>query len=91
MDIIESRKISYKNNIVRLADGNIQGVKHTLHLHKEGFLYIVSLYDNKTRVADKVYLFRSRAASYFKKLTKKYNFVILIPKQQKPEIVKNKK
>jgi len=91
MDIIESRKISYKNNIVRLADGNIQGVKHTLHLHKEGFLYIVSLYDSKTRVADKVYLFRSRADKYFKKLTKKYAFIHLIPKQQEPEIIKKKK
>ena len=91
MDIIESRKISYNDNIIRKAEGTIQGNKHTLNMHKEGLLYIISLYDNKTRIKDKQYLFRSRTTKHFTKLTKKYNFVVLIPSQPEPKTPKTKK
>jgi len=74
MDIIEERKISYNDNIIREATGTICGVEHTLRLRKEGRKFIVALTTKKIRITSQIFWSKRRAEGYFKRLVSTHDF-----------------
>ena len=75
--MIKERKISFVDNTLRKAEGDIQRIAHFLYLKKEGRSYVISLHENKTRtrINDKSFGTKLVASLYFDSLLKKHNFL----------------
>lgn len=75
--MIKLRKISFVDNTLRKAEGEIQGIAHFLYLKKEAGAYVISLHESKTKTRVNSQLFRSHLVgnAYFDRLVKKHNFV----------------
>ena len=75
--MIKERKISFVDNTLRKAEGDIQRIGHFLYLKKEGRSYVISLHENKTktRISDKSFASRIVSGLYFDHLLKKHSFL----------------
>lgn len=82
MDIIEKRKVAYKDNILKEAVGDIENKEHTLRLRKENRKYIISLNDKNARISTKSFLTKSMSENYFSKLVNQHGFSVVTNETQ---------
>lgn len=77
MDMIKERKISFVDNTLRKAEGEIQNISHFLYLKKEAGAYVITLHETKTktRLASKLFRTNTLASLYFDHLVKKHSFI----------------
>ena len=75
--MIKVRKISFVDNILRKAEGEIQGITHFLYLKKEAGAYLITLHETKTktRLNSKLFHTSITAGLYFDYLVKKHSFI----------------
>ena len=90
MDMIKLRKISFVDNTLKKAEGEIQGIRHFLYLKKEAGAYLITLHETKTktRISSKLFRTNSVASLYFDHLVKKHSFVE-IPSYPDAEVKRN--
>jgi len=74
VDMIEKRKVSLNNNILRKEQIDINDVTHSLILKREGRFYVIALLDsNETQVDSKTFLTKFFSSLHFRRLIRKHS------------------